>query len=174
MEAVAHGELERLAELYQRYRQPLFGYLFRQVKGDRSLAEDVLQDTFERIIKYRASYHVGSSFRAWVYTLARNACHDRIRKANRLPCDGQVSPEDLPLATPSILQDWLQKEEQQRMHKALNNLPEKYREVIDLAWKRKMKYAEIGQLLSLSEANVKVRMHRAIKHLKANYHKIPE
>ncbi|MEL6274445.1 MAG: sigma-70 family RNA polymerase sigma factor [Bacteroidota bacterium] len=174
MAAVAHGELERLAELYQRYRNPLFGYLYRQVKGDRSLAEDVLQDTFERIIKYRASYRPNSSFRAWVYTLARNACNDRLRKANRLPCDSDISPKDLPLTTPSILQDLLQKEEIQRVKKALNNLPDKYREVIDLAWKRKMKYAEIGELLSLSEANVKVRVHRAIKHLKANYQKIPE
>ncbi|MEL6357854.1 MAG: sigma-70 family RNA polymerase sigma factor, partial [Bacteroidota bacterium] len=174
MAAVAHGELERLAELYQRYRSPLFGYLYRQVKGDRSLAEDVLQDTFERIIKYRASYRPNSSFRAWIYTLARNACNDRLRKANRLPCDSDISPKDLPLTTPSILQDLLQKEEIQRVKKALNNLPDKYREVIDLAWKRKMKYAEIGELLSLSEANVKVRVHRAIKHLKANYQKIPE
>ena len=55
---------------------------------------------------------------------------------------------------------------------ALAALPVGYREVIDLAWKRGMKYAEIAAVLGISEANVKVRVFRATKQLRLNYAKL--
>ena len=56
--------------------------------------------------------------------------------------------------------------------RALAALPDNYRVVVELAWQRNMKYADIATVLDTTEANVKVRMHRACKQLRANYHNL--
>ncbi|TXF90908.1 RNA polymerase sigma factor [Neolewinella aurantiaca] len=173
MAAVVNGQLERLAELYRRYRRPLYGFLLKRVNAPAA-AEDLLQTTFERVIKYRASFREGSSFRSWVFTIARNAVHDSVRKEQRMPVKSDVDLGVLPILTPSAHCDWEKRETRSQSAAALAALPESYREVVDLAWKRGLKYAEIAEVLGLSEANVKVRIHRAVKQLRINYAKIEQ
>lgn len=173
MTAVANGDLQQLGELYQRYRQPVYGFLLRRVNAPAT-AEDLLQTTFERIIKYRGSFREGNTFRSWLYTIARNALHDGLRRETRLPMSNGIDVGSLPLLTPSAQCDWEDRETSQQSQAALSALPDAYREVVDLAWKRGLKYAEIGEVLGISEANVKVRMHRATKQLRLNYAKLNE
>lgn len=171
MMAVADGDLKQLGELYRRYRQPVYGFLLQRVRVPAT-AEDLLQETFERIIKYRTSFQAGKTFRSWLYTIARNVWHDRLRKDGRLPINNGVDVNALCLISPSSHSDWEARETGQQSLAALAALPESYREVIDLAWKRGLKYAEIAAVLGISEANVKVRMHRATKKLRENYAKL--
>lgn len=173
MTAVANGDLQQLGELYQRYRQPVYGFLLRRVNAPAT-AEDLLQTTFERIIKYRGSFRAGNTFRSWLYTIARNALHDGQRRETRLPVSNGIDLGSLPLLSPSAQCDWEDRETSQQSQAALAALPDAYREVVDLAWKRGLKYAEIGEVLGISEANVKVRMHRATKQLRLNYAKLNE
>jgi RNA polymerase sigma-70 factor (ECF subfamily) len=170
MTAVANGKLEALAELYRRYRQPLYGFLLKRTNKPAA-AEDLLQTTFERVIKYRASYK-GNSFKGWLYTIARNVLHDRQRLDGRLPLKNGLDLGQLPHTTPSAETDWEDRETRGQSQRALAALPANYREVVDLAWKRGLKYAEIAEVLGITETNVKVRMHRAIKQLQINYAKI--
>lgn len=171
MAAVVDGQLDRLSELYQRYRRPLYGFLLKRVNASAT-AEDLLQTTFERVIKYRASFREGSTFKSWVFTIARNALHDSLKKESRMPMKAGVDMGALPLLTPSAHYDWEKRETRSQSAAALAALPDSYREVVDLAWKRGLKYAEIAEVLGLSEANVKVRIHRAVKQLRINYAKI--
>jgi RNA polymerase sigma-70 factor (ECF subfamily) len=173
MAAVANGQLDQLTELYQRYRRPLYGFLLKQVKVPAT-AEDLLQTTFERVIKYRTSFREGSTFRSWVFTIARNALHDGMKKERRMPIKNGVDMGALPLLTPSAHCEWEARETRSQSAAALAALPDNYREVVDLAWKRGLKYAEIAAVLGLSEANVKVRIHRAVKQLRINYAKIEQ
>ncbi|MEM9258217.1 MAG: sigma-70 family RNA polymerase sigma factor, partial [Bacteroidota bacterium] len=136
-----------------------------------AVAEDLLQAVFERVIKYRNSYK-GPSFRSWLYAIARNALHDRQRREGRMPRKNGVDLGELPLTTPSVESDWEDRETRNQSLAALAALPANYREVVDLAWKRGLKYAEIAAVLGISEANVKVRMYRATKQLKVNYAKL--
>lgn len=172
MQAIVAGDLQQVADLFRRYREPIFGYLMQQTRGNRRLAEDLLQDSFERLIKYRKSYREGSSFRAWIYTIARNQLQDWRRQNQRQKDREQALFFVLPQVDPSSLDSIVRQEEARDRAKALAQLPDNYREVVDLAWKRGLKYAEIAQILQTSEANVKVRMHRACKQLRVNYHKI--
>lgn len=171
MAAVANGQLDQLTELYQRYRLPLYGFLLKRVNTPAT-AEDLLQTTFERVIKYRTSFREGSTFKSWVFTIARNAMHDSMKKESRMPRQAGVDMDALPLLTPSAYCDWEERETRSQSAAALADLPNNYREVVDLAWKRGLKYAEIAEVLGLSEANVKVRIHRAVKQLRINYAKI--
>ena len=105
MAAVANGQLDQLTELYQRYRRPLYGFLLKQVKVPAT-AEDLLQTTFERVIKYRTSFREGSTFRSWVFTIARNALHDVMKKERRMPIKYGVDICALPLPTLSAYCYW--------------------------------------------------------------------
>ncbi|MEM9929495.1 MAG: RNA polymerase sigma factor [Bacteroidota bacterium] len=171
MKAVANGDLQQLGELYQRYRRPVYGFLLKRVNASVK-AEDLLQTTFERVIKYRSSFREGSSFRSWLFTIARNAMLDGLKHESRLPIKNGVDLGTLPLLTPSAASEWEKRETSCQSRAALAALPDGYREVVDLAWKRGLKYAEIAEVLGLSEANVKVRIHRATKQLRLNYAKL--
>ena len=163
MEEVASGRLPRLAELYERYKSPLLGFLVNRTRGDRATAEDLLQATFERVIRYRASWQRGSTFRTWVFTIARNVHVDHCRRQGRMPLDDQFEFAGIPQQTEEAPLD---------CRTALAALPDNYRVVVELAWQRNMKYADIATVLDTTEANVKVRMHRACKQLRANYHNL--
>lgn len=162
MDSVAAGRLDSLSLLYERYKSPLLGFLTNRTGGDRVTAEDLLHTTFERLIKYRGSWRSGQSFRTWVYTIARNAFRDRCRLEGRMPLSDDYEWTAVAMTTEEPPND---------CRAALAALPDNYRIVVELAWQREMKYAEIARVLDTTEANVKVRMHRACKQLRANYHK---
>jgi len=75
MRAVRGGELPRLGVLFERYHLILFEFLSR-VTGSRHVAEDLVQEVFLRILKYRATYRDDARFEAWMYGIARNARAD--------------------------------------------------------------------------------------------------
>ena len=81
MRAVSSGDLNQLTGLYQRYRRPIYGFLLKRGNAPAT-AEDLLQTTFERVIKYRASFREGSTFKSWVFTIARNAMADQYKRMN--------------------------------------------------------------------------------------------
>ncbi|PHI20681.1 hypothetical protein CEQ90_06420 [Lewinellaceae bacterium SD302] len=172
MRAVQAGQADRLAELFRRYRQPVFTFLVRRLHGNRATAEDILQDTFERVLRYRASFKPEQSFKVWVFTIARNSLNDHCKRAGKLPISEEVVINDLPLITSSAQKDWEKREELEQGQAALATLNPAYREVLDLAWKRKLKYREIATILGTTEGNVKVKMHRACQQLQKNYQKI--
>ncbi|MCP9236907.1 RNA polymerase sigma factor [Lewinella sp. JB7] len=161
MERVADNRLDCLAPLYERYKSPLLGFLLNRTNGDRATAEDLLQATFERIIKYRTSWRTGQNFKTWAFTIARNVHRDRCRREGRMPLSDDFEFGDLPLESPE--------EAPTDCRAALAALPDNYRIVVELAWQRNLKYADIARVLDTTEANVKVRMHRACKQLRANY-----
>jgi RNA polymerase sigma-70 factor (ECF subfamily) len=164
MQQVATGTLGSLSPLYERYKSPLLGFLVNRTHNDRATAEDLLHATFERIIRYRRSWNGKQSFRAWAFTIARNVHHDHVRKAGRMPLTDTGEVTELSDDPGAGNQDPVD------CTAALAALPDNYRIVVELAWQREMKYADIARVLGTTESNVKVRMHRACKRLRANYH----
>src|SRR5262245_493083 len=84
MQAVRDGDLAKLGVLFERHHRSLFDFLCR-VTGDRAKAEDLVQDVFVRMLKYRATYRDDGRFETWMFHLARNARADyfRLRRAAR-------------------------------------------------------------------------------------------
>ena len=79
MAEVSAGQVARLAVLFERYHRALFRY-FVSMNGDREQAEDLVQEVFFRMLRYRTSYDPAQSFTAWMYQIARNAGVDQVRK----------------------------------------------------------------------------------------------
>jgi len=160
---VRNGECDMLGVLFDRYQTPLFNF-YCKLTGNRAASEDLVQEVFFRILKYRQSYRPGTAFRSWMYQIARNTRLDQARKQR---------PEtelDTELAPPAPPADSAQQEQQAALlHRALLQMPEEKREVLVLSRFQDMKYNEIAQLLGCEVGAVKVRVHRALQELREIY-----
>ncbi|HWC16304.1 MAG TPA: RNA polymerase sigma factor [Terriglobales bacterium] len=163
---VRDGVGEMLAVLFDRYQRPLFNFYCR-LTGDRAVSEDLVQDVFFRILKYRQSYRPGTPFRAWMYQIARNARLDHVRKH---PEALEFEPDMLPVVLPN---DFAESDQQSALlHKALLMLPDEKREVLVLSRFQELKYEEIARMLDCEVGTVKVRIHRALRELRAIFEKL--
>src|SRR5258708_40287137 len=79
MLAVRDGDVERMGVLFDRHHRMLFNFFLR-VAGNRGLSEDLVQEVFFRMLKYRHTYQGAANFTAWMYQIARNAHLDHTRK----------------------------------------------------------------------------------------------
>ena len=162
---VRDGVGEMLGVLFARYQSPLFNF-YCKMTGDRTVSEDLVQDVFYRILKYRGTYQAGTPFRTWMYHIARNARIDQVKK-QRPNKEEEWRPEMSPAITPN---DPVQaKREQELLHRALMQLPEDKREVLVLSRYQNLKYEQISQILGCEVNTVKQRVFRAVKALSEKY-----
>ena len=79
MRQVKAGQIEKLGQLFEKYNKQLF-HLFLWQTEDPSLSEDLVQEVFLRILKYRHSYRGEGQFKTWMFSIARSARIDHFRK----------------------------------------------------------------------------------------------
>jgi RNA polymerase sigma factor (sigma-70 family) len=163
---VRNGVGEMLAVLFDRYQVPLFNFFYR-LTDNRAMSEDLVQDAFYRILKYRQSYQPGSSFRTWMYQIARNARADLFNKQRK-----EVPEEAAPLAVVLPMDPLHDQQQISRLKEALMLLPEDKRELLVLSRFQELKYQEIADLLQCQVGTVKVRVHRALQELKENFRRL--
>ncbi len=163
---VRNGAGETLGVLFDRYHTPLYNF-YSKLTGDRTLSEDLVQEVFLRILKYRQSYQPGTPFRAWIYQIARNARVDHYRKT---PKHITFEPEMAPAV---MLKDSAQhSEEAELLHRALMQMPEEKREILILSRFQELRYDEIARLLGCELGTVKTRIHRAIQELRQTFRQL--
>jgi RNA polymerase sigma factor (sigma-70 family) len=166
MSQVRSGVGEMLGLLFERYQTPLFNF-YLKLTGDRTTSEDLVQEVFFRILKYRQSYRTETPFRAWMYQIARNARLDYLRR--RRP-ETSWEPEMSPAIAP---QDTAQQsQETALLYRALMRMPEDKREVLVLSRFQDLKYEEIAKLLDCETGTVKTRVHRALQELRDIFHEL--
>lgn len=164
MKAVRSGDLAKLGILFERYHLPLFDFLAR-VTGDRTAAEDLVQDIFVRILRYRASFRDEGSFETWLYRIARNARADYFRQRTTLdPLDEAAHQQPAPGPGPARRLE--ADRERSRLRRALMLLREDKRELLVLARYQDMRYEQIAEILGVEIGTVKVRVHRAVRELR--------
>jgi RNA polymerase sigma-70 factor (ECF subfamily) len=163
MEDVKNGKVEKLAVLFEKHHVKLFNFFLR-LTANRDTSEDLVQDVFSRMLKYRASYLGHSKFTTWMYQIGRNAHIDYLRKKrDEYPLDEQW--EDAVSYELSPTEELEKSEEIAMIREALAKLPLKKREVLVLSRFQDMKYKEIAELFGCQIGTVKAHVHRAIKEL---------
>ncbi len=163
MEEVRDGKVERLAILFERHHVMLFNFFLR-LTGNRSLSEDLVQDVFFRILKYRKTYHGESKFSVWMYQIARNVHVDHLRKHKQeVPLDGQF--EEPAGAEPPAAERMSAEVDVALLKRALDRLPLRKKEILLLSRFQEMKYREIAELVGCDIGSIKSTIHRAIKEL---------
>jgi RNA polymerase sigma-70 factor (ECF subfamily) len=168
MLAVRNGDLEKLGVLFDRYHRNLFDF-FAKLTGSRTAAEDLVQDVFFRILRYRDTFRNESRFKAWMFHIARNARIDYFRKHSMEVPAPEESVWDLRSATALPGQDLELAQQTALLECALQRLPLDKREVLILSRYQDMKYEQIAELLDCEVSTIKVRVFRAIRELRDIY-----
>ena len=143
---------------YKKHRERLFAFLMRST-GDYYLSGDILQESFTRYLeKYGEEEHKS----ALLYTIARNAVVDGHRRQGRDTAllDAQDNSRHNPESHIMVREDY------RRVLAAMQELEHKERDILSLVVSSGLPYREIARIAGTSEANVKVRVHRARAKLK--------
>jgi len=167
MQKIREGDLSKMAVLFERHHRALFRYFLR-LSGNREFSEDLVQDVFVRMLKYRHTYQDGNPFKAWMYQVARNAHLDGVQKRKgEVPLAAEVGGEQPEPASvdPDPGEILRRRQDLTLLRRALAALPAEKREVLVLSRFQNLKYEEIATILSCEVGTVKVRVYRAIKAL---------
>ena len=167
MRDVRDGNLQLLGNLFERYQSPLFNFFLR-LTWDRQLSEDLVQDVFFRILKFRQTYRGDTLFTTWMYQIARNVRVDSLRK--RKP-ESTLNEELASSADtrPSPAEQLQSNEQEALLRRAMARLPEDKRELLILTRYQNLKYEQIAELLDCQAGTVKTRVYRAMQELKQVY-----
>ena len=150
--------MESFRRFYQQYRESFFAYLVR-FTGDCDLAGEIMQESFTRYLERYG--HLPSEPRL-LYTIGRNAALDAFRRKRRLVLVDEETPDTMD----NQEQRLVVKQTYQRMQRALMKLSPGERDVLTLVVSGDLNYREIAAITGITEANVKVRVHRARVKLK--------
>ena len=159
LERFAAGDLEAFEALFRLHQKEVYAWIVRIVR-DHGITEDLTVETFWRIYRSRSRFDTAGNFRAWARRIATNAALDHLRHSRR----ETELPEDL--AGPAAADPAVRREARERIRKAFQELPPKYRLVATLALIEEEPYNNIAEAAGMSVALVKVRVFRAVRMLR--------
>lgn len=166
MLAYAKGDMAAFTQLYHRHKDPLLRFFLRQVPT-RSIAEELFQDVWAKVVGSRATYSVDAKFTTWLYTLARHRLIDDYRKR------GKVIEVDFDHA--DVLQEdsseahYTQAQRRQQLRQLVATLPEAQRQPFVLKYDAGFSEQDIALITATKPETVKSQIRYAIKKLKAGF-----
>jgi RNA polymerase sigma-70 factor (ECF subfamily) len=171
MERVRSGDLEQLSELFERHHRRLYQF-FLKLARDRSVAEDLVQEVFVRVLKYRHTWRDEAEFVPWMFALARNAAVDHFRSRTRDSKRDAAALPDLTTQPAHAVERLEELERATQLRAALDLLAPDKREVLLLARFGELRHDRIAAMLGISPGAVRVRLHRALKELREAYRQV--
>jgi RNA polymerase sigma-70 factor (ECF subfamily) len=177
MLAFKAGDARAFATLVQRHRQGVYNFILRFV-GHRQRAEDVLQETWLKVVRSSSEYQPRAKFTTWVFTIARNLCVDSARKESYRKADSLDAPtseDGEGRALGEVVPDEEGASPDRAAHnvrlrpllaKAIETLPPEQREVFLLREYQGIGFKEIAEVTGVNENTVKSRMRYALEGLR--------
>jgi RNA polymerase sigma factor (sigma-70 family) len=170
MNQVKTGETDKLGLLFEKYHRHLYNLFLWQTR-DHSLSEDLVQEVFLRILKYRRSYRGEGQFKTWMFSIAHSARIDHYRKKKHPTTsldEGAMIPDESP-APDRILED---RDQSRFLMQALSQLSDAKREMLLLSRFEYMKYKDIAKAMGCRIGTVKSTIHCAVQELAVHYKKL--
>jgi len=166
----ASGDMEAFQRLYERHRGGLYRYFLRQ--SNQSVAEELFQDVWMRVVQGRKRYRPKAAFKTWLYTLARNRMFDYWRRESARPVrnvePGDDSPEQtVPDANPGPLRLLDLRDCLEQLLQLVSGLPNVQRQTFLLRHEAGMSLAEIADTMSTKAETAKSRLRYAMDRLRA-------
>lgn len=162
MARVAGGDDAALEPLLARYRGPLYGFLSR--RAPNADVDDLFQETWLRVVRYRDRFDPKRRFSTWLFQIANNLCRDRarrleVRDRHRMAeqAEARHDPERRAAPPHDRVID---------MRTRVARLPERLREVLVLRYYRDLSEKEIAEIVGIPRGTVKSRLHTAVKALR--------
>ena len=168
MRSMLGGETRALSVLVERHYGPLLGYLYRFLGGNRPLAEDIVQETFLRVLQ-RGSYQAGRPFKPWLYAIAINLGRDYFKSARvrRDVAQDEEILEGIYDTAPGPEEAVLSDEQGRSVAAALGQLGEEYRVTLILRFYNGLSLQEIAETLHIPLGTVKSRLSIGTHRLRA-------
>ncbi|MCA9524630.1 MAG: RNA polymerase sigma factor [Myxococcales bacterium] len=170
------GDTSAFEALLDRYHRPIYNLILRMI-GQRELAEDLLQDTFIRVINGAASFTQQARFKTWLYTIARNISIDAMRKRKYRRArsldepmngeEGRTMVETIGSDEPTSDRRVDDQRFKGRLEEALAALSDEQREVFVMRQFDGLAFKEIAEVVGTSENTIKSRMRYALENLRA-------
>jgi RNA polymerase sigma-70 factor (ECF subfamily) len=154
------NDTSAFAEIYMRYKRAVYEYCYRLLQN-RQIAEDATQNTFIKIQQGIQELRVVSSFKAWMFTIARNEVYAHLRRARSNGLEGN---EDV-WEVESPHEEFVHQEQAELVQRLLAELKPEYREVLLLVEYEQMSYAEIASVTGATLSSVESRIFKARKAL---------
>ena len=166
---VKEGQLDQLGLLFERHNRSLYGFFYR-LMANGPISEDLVQNVFIRIIKYRHTYKGDGKFTTWMYHMARNLFADHYKKQKKMGYKEDPEVTDKYLVNEvNAEQMRIQQEQLDLLQLAMNKLTPEKKQILVLSKYQGMRYQDIAEVLEITESAVKVRIFRALKDLKKAY-----
>ncbi|MEI6237734.1 MAG: sigma-70 family RNA polymerase sigma factor [Candidatus Saccharibacteria bacterium] len=154
--------------MYENHVNDIYVYLYWRT-NDQDIANDLTSEVFTKAWRNWPSFD-GKYPKAWFFTIAKNQLTDHWRKKRDLPISDEVRENilDESLPTSDVIDTEINKK---KLYKAIGTLPDSMQNVIELKVLNSLSAKETGEILGLSEPNVRIIQHRALKRLKEWYEK---
>lgn len=151
--------MTELEKIYKKYFKDVYIFVYSLSKNQH-VAEDITSETFLKAMNSLDSFKGNSDIKVWLFQIAKNTYYSSLRKNKRI-----VQTEEFPKETAgiNIEQEIVNKDESQRIHEILYNLPEPYQEVFTLRMFGELSYKEIGKVFEKTDNWAAVTFHRAKK-----------
>jgi RNA polymerase sigma factor (sigma-70 family) len=167
MQIVQSGDFSPASEIYDRYSARVYSFAYQFVRNAES-AEDLTQDVFVKVLKRSNQYNGEGKFSTWLFSITANTCRDWLRRSENKTAK---ESEEVLVELPGLPEDnpdrrMEQRQDQDRVNKALGVLTADQREAILLSKYQGLSYGEIAQVVGCSEGAVKTRVFRAMEILK--------
>ncbi|MFY0629165.1 MAG: sigma-70 family RNA polymerase sigma factor [Flavobacteriaceae bacterium] len=168
IDKVLNGDTNAFSFLVEKYKDMVFS-LAMKVTKNREEAEEISQDSFIKAFKSLQSFKGDSKFSTWLYKITYNNCMDRVKKIARKYNTDAIDEvvENKIKATEDTMQMIERKERAILMNECMEELPEDERSILWLFYYKELSLKEIIEVTSLSQTNLKVKLHRARKKLLA-------
>ncbi len=168
---VREGDTEALRELIERHQRAVINTIHRAI-GDANEAEDLAQRVFVQVYRSAKRYKPTAKFTTWLFTITRNTILNEHRRRSRHPAeslDALQEPRDSEsagwqapdTATPDPAQEAVERELQEKIKEAVQELPEAQRTAVILCRYEGLSYEEIAEVLGCSVSATKSLLHRA-------------
>jgi RNA polymerase sigma-70 factor, ECF subfamily len=171
--AYRDGDRASFVELVKRYERELFHFLARFL-GDRTMAEDIFQETFLQVHQSAGAFDDKRRFRPWLFTIAANKARDQIRsniRRSASPLQAGINANDdesgqfidlIKSTAPSPDEPMEKQELQNKIRAMVMAMPEDLREILLLSYFQQFPYKEISAMLKIPLGTVKSRLHSAV------------
>lgn len=165
MARVREGDLDPAGLLFERHHAALYRFFLHTTRR-RALSQDLVQDVFVRVLRYRTSYRPGALVRPWLFGIARNLLADQWAQAtpDARPLDDITAASE----EPSPLGALEGAEQKRRLDVALDRLPPDQRELLVLSHLGAMPYPELAATYAITVNAARVRVCRALRALRAH------
>ncbi|MEN1940911.1 RNA polymerase sigma factor [Luteimonas sp. MJ246] len=168
MLAWARGDVGAFEALYARHRERLYRFLLRQLR-DPGLADEVFQDTWQRVVAAGRDWRPETLFASWLYRIARNLVADHWRaRQHRPPAPVDAEERTLRVEDPDTPElQMLAFARRRELQQALDALPDEQREVVLLRLEQELSLEDIGEITGAGRETVKSRLRYAMDKLRA-------